>query len=74
MAFDPARILRASKLRIGSFRVQGAPAILLGIAAVIMATGAARSLSVLAPLLPETLRESKALLDASRREPKPLKA
>ncbi len=72
MAFDPARVLRASKIRIGRLRAQGVPAILIGAAAVILATGAARSLRVATPLLPETLREAKNLLEATRREPKNL--
>jgi hypothetical protein len=72
MAFDPARVLRASKLRFGQLRAQGVPAILIGAAAVILATGAARSLRIAAPLLPETLREARSLLEATRREPKTL--
>jgi hypothetical protein len=74
MAFDPARFLRASKLRVGSLRAQGVPAILLGVATIVLAAGAARSLSSVAPMLPETLRETKNLLEATRRDPRPIKA
>jgi len=36
MVFDAARVLRASRVRVGPLRVSGAPAILLGVAAVIL--------------------------------------
>ena len=65
MAFDAARVLRVSKLRLGPLRAQGVPAILCGVAGVILAAGAARSLREAAPMLPETLREAKALVEAS---------
>ena len=72
MNFDPARVLRASKLRFGSFRAQGVPAILLGVSGIIVAAGAARILFAATPMLPEVLRETKSLLEATRRDPKPL--
>jgi hypothetical protein len=68
MSFDPARILRASRIRVGSFRATGAPAIFLGVAAVILTAGIARSLATLAPLLPETLRETKNLIETTKRD------
>ena len=74
MTFDPARLLRASKLRIGDLRAQGVPAILFGVCAVIAAAGAARVLFAATPMLPEVLRETKSLLEATRRDPKPLQA
>ena len=66
MQFDPARMLRASRLRIGNVKAMGVPAILIGVAGVILAAGASRSLGTIAPKLPETLREMKSLLDAGR--------
>jgi hypothetical protein len=66
MDFDPARMLRASRLRFGDLRAMGVPAILIGVAGVILAAGAARSLGTIAPMLPETLRELKSLVDAGR--------
>jgi hypothetical protein len=72
MEFDPARILRASKLRFGNLRAQGAPAILFGVAGVVLAAGLVRALRVAAPTLPETLREAKNLLEATRPQPRPL--
>ena len=74
MEIDPPRILRASKLRFGNLRAQGVPAILLGAAAVVLAAGVVRVLRVAAPSLPETLREAKALLEATRPVPKHLQA
>jgi hypothetical protein len=72
MAFDPARVLRASRIRIGRVRAMGVPAILIGVAGVILASGVSRSLGTVAPMLPETLREMKSLLE-TRRDARPLK-
>ena len=71
MEFDPARVLRASRLRIGNVRAMGVPAILIGVAGVILAAGVSRSLRTIAPTFPETLREMKSLFDA-RRDARPL--
>ncbi len=68
MIFDAARMLRASKVRVGTLRASGVPAILLGVSTVIMAIGAARSLAALAPMLPETLRETKSLIETTKRD------
>lgn len=68
MSFDAARVLRASKLRFGGFRASGAPAILLGVSALVLAAGAARSIAALVPLLPETIRETKSLIETTRRD------
>jgi len=73
MAFpDPARILRASKLRFGPLRARGVPAILLGAASIVVAAGAVRVLRDGAPNLPESIRELRQLLESSRRDPKKL--
>ena len=66
MQFDPAGVLRASRLRIGKVRAMGVPAILIGVAGIILAAGTARSLGAIAPMLPETLREIKSVIDAGR--------
>jgi hypothetical protein len=66
MEFDPARVLRASRIRIGKVRATGVPAILIGVAGVIVAAGVSRSFRTIAPMLPETLRELKSLVDAGR--------
>ena len=72
MEIDPPRILRASRLRFGSLRAQGIPAILLGAAGIVLAAGFARSLRAAVPTLPEMLREAKALAEATRPQPKHL--
>ena len=71
MDFDPARILRASKLRFGDLRAQGVPAILFGVAAVVVAAGMVRVLRAAAPALPETLRQPRASSRQPARSPGP---
>jgi hypothetical protein len=66
MEFDAARVLRASRLRIGRVKAMGVPAILFGVAGIVLATGVARSFRTIAPMLPETIRELKNLVDAGR--------
>jgi hypothetical protein len=66
MQFDPARVLRASRLRFGDVRAMGVPAILIGVAGIILAAGVSRSMGTIAPMLPETLRELKSLVEAGR--------
>jgi hypothetical protein len=66
MDFDAARVMRACRVRFGGLRAMGVPAILLGVAGVIVATGVAKSFRTIAPMLPETLRELKSLVDAGR--------
>jgi hypothetical protein len=66
-ALDPAKVLRASKLRLGALRAQGVPAILLGAAGIVLAAGATRALAAAAPSLPETIRELRGLLESNRR-------
>jgi hypothetical protein len=64
--FDPARILRASSIRIGDVRVRGVPAILLGVSAIVVSAGTVRALARAAPSLAEALREATKLVDAVR--------
>lgn len=66
MEFDAARLMRASRLRVGRVRAMGVPAILMGVAGIIVATGVAKSFRTIAPMLPETIRELKSLLEAGR--------
>jgi hypothetical protein len=73
MAIDPARILRASKLRLGRLRAQGVPAILLGAAGIVLAVGASRALRAAIPTLPATLREAKMMLEAARLDARSLR-
>ena len=71
MKYDPAPALLASRLRVGKLRATGVPAILIGVAGIILAAGVSRSLGSIAPTLPETLREFKTLFDAGG-QPRPL--
>jgi hypothetical protein len=66
MEFDAARVMRSSRLRVGKVRAMGVPAILMGVAGIILAAGVSRSFRTIAPMLPETLRELKSLVDAGR--------
>jgi hypothetical protein len=69
LRIDPARILRASKIEIGeNIRVRGAPAILLGVSAIVAVAGLSRALRATAPALPESLREAAKLVGALRGE------
>jgi hypothetical protein len=64
--FDPARILRASHIKVGKVRVSGVPAILLGASAIVFTAGAMRMLR--SGALPEALREATKLIDALRND------
>ena len=67
LRIDPARILRASRIRVGDgFEVRGVPAILLGVSAVVAVAGTARALALAAPSVGEALREATKLVDAIR--------
>jgi hypothetical protein len=74
MPFDftlnPAKVMKASTLRIGNLEARGVPAVLLGAAAIVLAAGAARAVLAGAPHLPDTIRELRGLLESSRGEPK----
>ncbi len=63
---DFARILRASQVRYGGFRVRGVPAILLGVSTVVAVAGTVRAVQATAPALPEALREATKLVRALR--------
>jgi hypothetical protein len=66
MIIDVARMLRVSRVRVGGFRASGAPAILLGVSTVVLAIGVARSLAAFVPLVPETLRETRSLIETTK--------
>jgi hypothetical protein len=67
---SPLPIVRASKIRFGKARISGVPAILLGAAAIVAAAGLARAL----PVLPESLREARLLLESARAPRHPLQS
>jgi len=67
--FDPARVLRASKIRIGKrIEVRGVPAILLGVSSIVAVAGISRAIRATAPSLPDSLREATKLVGALRGE------
>jgi hypothetical protein len=72
---DAKPLVRGSRIRFGKeIRLQGVPAILLGVACIVAAAGAASVLRKAAPILPDTLREVRALwktIRADRRELNP---
>jgi hypothetical protein len=67
--FDPARVLRASRIRIGKrIEIRGVPAILLGVSTIVAVAGVGRAMRAAAPSLPEALREATKLVGALRGE------
>ncbi len=59
-AFDLPGIIRASRFSIGKHvRARGVPAILLGTAAIVLATAAGRTLERTLTVVPESLREAR---------------
>jgi hypothetical protein len=68
-AIGIAPLVLGSKVRVGKrVRVQGIPAVLSGLALVVLAVGAARFVDRAAPMLPEGLRELRELLKTARGE------
>ncbi|MEO6991094.1 MAG: hypothetical protein ABI346_01690 [Candidatus Baltobacteraceae bacterium] len=60
--FDPVPILRASRIRIGNrVRLQGVPAVLVGVATIVLAAGVARTAERAVPALTGTLGEGRRL-------------
>jgi hypothetical protein len=72
---DAKPLVRGSRIRLGkNVRIAGVPAILMGVACIVAAAGAASVLRKAAPILPETLRETRELwkaIRADRRELNP---
>jgi len=72
---DAKPLVRGSRIRFGkNVRFQGVPAILMGVACIVAAAGAASVLRKAAPILPDALREARELwktIRADRRELNP---
>ncbi len=64
--FDPERLLKRSRLSVGTLEARGVPAILLGVAAIVLARGMGSALLKSASMLPESLRETRQLWIAVR--------
>ena len=59
-----ARVQKSLTVEIGPFRASGVPAVLLGVAGIVIASGVTAALSKGATRLPETLGEARGLADA----------
>ena len=59
-----ARTQQTFSIQVGPVRATGVPAILVGVAGVVVASGIAAVLSRNAARLPETLREARGLAEA----------
>jgi hypothetical protein len=59
-----ARLQRSFTIEIGPIRASGAPAILLGVTGIILASGVTAALTIGAARLPETLGEARGLAEA----------
>jgi hypothetical protein len=53
---------KSFRLEFGAFRATGAPAVIVAITGLVVAAGTMRALREAAPLVPETLREVRALM------------
>ena len=66
---DPLPLLCASRVSLGKrARARGVPAVLLGVAAIVLATGVSRALQRATAILPESLREARAFWLAIRED------
>ncbi|MGA8475163.1 MAG: hypothetical protein WB681_08855 [Candidatus Cybelea sp.] len=59
-----ARLQRSFTIEVGPIRASGAPAILLGVTGIILASGVTAALTKGATRLPETLGEARGLAEA----------
>ncbi len=59
-----ARVQRTFSIEIGPLRATGVPALLLGVAGIVLASGVTAALAKGATRLPETLGEARGLADA----------
>jgi hypothetical protein len=69
-----ARVNKAFAIEIGPLRARGAPAILIAVTGIVLASGVAAALVRSVPQLPETLREANGLAKTMRGEPARLNA
>ena len=56
-----ARLAREFRLEFGGFKATGAPAVIVALTGMVVAVGSMRALREAAPLVPETLREVRAI-------------
>jgi hypothetical protein len=58
-----ARLARAFRLEYGGFKATGAPAVIVSLTGLVVAAGLMRAVREAAPMVPETLREVRALME-----------
>ncbi|MDQ2858777.1 MAG: hypothetical protein M3R53_09040 [Candidatus Eremiobacteraeota bacterium] len=56
---QPKPLVKLSRLSYGRLETRGVPAILFGVAAIVLASGASAALRRTPAMLPETLREAR---------------
>ncbi len=69
---DAGGLVAGSRISVGKrLRVRGVPAVLLGVAALIVASGASKAMQKAMTILPESLREARSFWLAIRDEERP---
>ncbi|GAC1300827.1 MAG: hypothetical protein NVSMB19_08000 [Vulcanimicrobiaceae bacterium] len=58
---DLRPLVKTSRLRYGALDARGIPAVLFGVAAIVLAAGASATMKKAATMFPETLREGRLL-------------
>jgi hypothetical protein len=69
-----ARLAKTFTIEVGPVRATGVPAVLMGVAGIVVAAGTVRTLAQHSERLPETLREARALAQTLRNEPPQLRS
>ncbi len=64
--FDARALVNGSRLRVGTVRARGVPAVLIGVATIVFAAGCGEALKRAATALPETLRETRNMMLMTR--------
>ncbi|MGH7709616.1 MAG: hypothetical protein ACREM8_11765 [Vulcanimicrobiaceae bacterium] len=60
------KLARGSRLSFGQFEARGVPAILMAVTGIVIASGIARAIAEGAQAMPDSLREARLLLEATR--------
>jgi hypothetical protein len=63
---NAARLAKTFRIEFREFKATGAPAVLIALTGLVFTAGAMRALREAAPLVPEALREMRALLEIRR--------
>lgn len=63
---NAARLARAFRIEYKDFKATGAPAVLIALSGLVLAAGTMRALREAAPVVPEALREVRALMEIRR--------